>query len=90
MRRGVRSIVGFCFRVESAALCSWSAALPPPKRGRAGDGVRSSCAWEFEIEEPKPGCRNTTESPNESPPGGLPLVYDPIFLDGDVSNARPL
>ena len=62
----------------------------PLKGGGLGRGAGRSCAWEFEIEEPKPGCRNTTESPNESPPGGLPLVYDPIFLDGDVSNARPL
>ena len=86
----VRGRYRFRFAVESAALRSWSAALPPPERGRAGEGVRRSCAWEFEIEEPKPGFINSTESQIESPPGGLPLVYYQFFLDGDVINARPL
>src|SRR5262249_50621919 len=35
-------------------------------------------------------CKNTTESPDETKAGELPLVYDLIFPEGDVTDARPL
>ena len=50
----VRRRYRFRFAVESAALRSWPAALPPPERGRAGEGVRRSARGSSELRNPNP------------------------------------